>query len=336
MSDPRANRTSDEGYLLISLVVVCFLLILALGIAAPRVAKQLERDREVESEHRALEYVRAIQLYYKKTQRYPSSIEQLLGTGTTGISAATNVKYLRQQYKDPLTRDDYRLIQVGTAKTEVKGFFGEPLAGAPAGNLGSVAGMQSNAGGTGGSAFGGSTPGTSAGSGSSFGSTSSFGSSSSFGGTQASGSTGSSNGSGLSSGSSQASGSAGGSGSSTGSSFGSGTSATSFQGSKGAFLGVGSNAKGAGLVEWNGSENIQDWEFLYDPRVELLKAKVSIFGGSPAASGSGSLGGSIGAGSTSIFAPTSGSSSSGTGGLSGTPSSVSPTGSFGSGSTPQQ
>ena len=56
------SHDGEEGYLLLWLVVVCFLLLLALGVAAPRVAKELERDREVESEHRAGEYVRANQL----------------------------------------------------------------------------------------------------------------------------------------------------------------------------------------------------------------------------------------------------------------------------------
>ncbi len=291
MNQAPKSRPNDEGYLLIGLVVVCFLLILALGIAAPRVAKQLERDREVESEHRAQEYVRAIQLYYRKTQRFPSSVDQLLGSGTTGVSSAANVKYLRQQYKDPLTKDDYRLILVGTAKTEVKGFFGEPLQGAAVGNLGSVAGMQSNPGAAGGGAFGGSTLGGSS-------SNSSLGGSSSGTGVSSAGQ-GSAGSQALTGATSTSGGAAG----SSASSFGSGTSATTFQGSKGAFLGVASNAKGHGLVEWNGSENIEDWEFLYDPRVELLKAKVSIFGGSPAASGNGSFGGLPGAGSTSIFAP---------------------------------
>ncbi|MGI4756312.1 MAG: hypothetical protein ACRYGF_05615, partial [Janthinobacterium lividum] len=159
MTTPVPARRGEEGYLLLGLVVVCFILVLVLGIAAPRVSKQLERDREVESEHRAQQYVRAIQLYYRKNQRFPTSIDQLLGSGTTGISSATNVKYLRQQYKDPLTNDDFRLIHVGEAKTEVKGFFGEPLQGLPVGNLGSVSGMQSNPGGSGASAIGGSTPG---------------------------------------------------------------------------------------------------------------------------------------------------------------------------------
>lgn len=270
-------ETGEEGYLLLGLVVVCFLLLLTLAIAAPRVAKQLERDREVESEHRAQEYVRAIQLFYRRTKRFPTSVEELLGTGTTGgMSSALQVKYLRQQYKDPLTGGDYRLILVGKAKTEVKGFFGEPLEGAPIGSLGSVAGMQSSSGFSNPATTSGSTSGAG-----SNGSGLSFGSGMSFGGTQSGSATGSASGSSIA---------AAMSGSEISSSSSSGTDATSFQGSKGAFLGVGSNAKGHGQVEWNGSENIEDWEFLYDPRVEVLKAKVSIFGGSPAASGSGSLG----------------------------------------------
>ena len=44
------------------------------------------------------------------------------------------------------------------------------------------------------------------------------------------------------------------------------------------------------MIEWNGVAEIHEWEFLYDPRVELLKQKVSLFGGTPAASGTGSLG----------------------------------------------
>ena len=312
MTKQQPKHSKDEGYLLLGLVVVCFILLLFLSVAAPTVAKELERDRELESEHRAQEYVRAIQLYYRRTQRFPTSVEQLLGSGTAGTSTIANVKYLRQQYKDPLTHDEYRLILVGQAKTEVKGFFGEPLQGAPTGSLGSVAGMQSNPGGQGAAAIGGSTPGTAAGSSSGF----------SLGGA-ANGAAGVGNSSSQPGTAGSSTGSIFGSVSNPGSSFGSGTSATTFQGSKGAFLGVGSSAKGHGLVEWNGSENIEDWEFLYDPRVELLKAKVSLFGGSPAASGNGSLGNLQNSGS-SLFGAT---SSSGSNGASGTQSG------FGFGST---
>ena len=280
MTRPISSRDREEGYLLLWLVVVCFLLLLALGVAAPRVAKELERDKEVEAEHRAQEYVRAIQLYYRKNNTYPTSLEQLLGTGSTGTPTALNIKYLRQQYKDPLTRDDFRLIHLGEAKTEVKGFFGDPLPGMPVGNLGSAAGSQSNL--AGGSNFGSSTA--------SLGSSSATAAASgALGATAAAGATPPTTADGtppaLAVGSTVSVGTPSGS-----TPFGgAGTSATSFQGSKGGFVGVGSNAKGPGLVEWNGSADIGDWEFLYDPRVEALKAKVSILGGSPAASGSGNI-----------------------------------------------
>lgn len=278
----RRPPEGEEGYLLLGLVVFCFLLALALGVAAPRVAKQLERDREVESEHRAQEYVRAIQLFYRKNNRFPMSVDEMLGKSQSGISlggTSTNVHYLRQQYKDPITGGDYKLIHFGEAKTEVKGFFGEPLQGLPVGNLGSAAGLASNLGGN--STLG--SPGNP---------TSPSGPGTSSAPTSTSGSTTGATGSTDSTSSSSA-------GTTTGSQAGSqtdvtstlgGNNASSFQGSKGVIIGVGSNGKGHGLVEWNGSENIEDWEFLYDPRVEMLKAKVSIFGGSPATSGNGSLG----------------------------------------------
>ena len=322
--DPRPplqpSRPGEEGYLLLGLAVACFLLLLALSVAAPRVAKQLERDRELESEHRALEYVRAIQLYYKKNNSYPTSVEQLLGSGAAGgpvsIGPGASLKFLRQRYKDPLTGDEFRLIHPGEAKTQVKGFFGEPLQGIPTGNLGAAQGMVSSINATPAGTFGGSSatgvPASATGAG-----TSSFGSSA-FNNSGSGTSTGTGTG---------ATGTTGTSTTGTGSSMG-GTSATNFQGSKGAFLGVGSNAKGPGLIEWNGSANIEEWEFLYDPRVELLKAKVSLFGGGPPTAASGSMGSGFGSptGPTATNAPN-GTNSNSTGGFG------SSTGGFGSSSS---
>ena len=297
MTAPNSETNGEDGYLLIGLVVVCFLLLLFLSVAAPRVAKQLERDREVESEHRAEQYVRAIQLYYRRNNRFPNSVDELLGNGASGISSAVTIKYLRQKYKDPLTKDDFRLIHVGEAKTEVKGFFGEPLEGLPVGNLGAVAGLQSNLGGSANQSASGSASGSSAG-----GSSSGFllgGSSATTANTAGTATTG------LSTVTTSGTQAAGITGSPAGMGSESSTDATTFAGSKGAFVGVGTTAKGHGLVEWNGSENLEDWEFLYDPRVELLKARVSLLGGSPAANGSG-------------FAPASNMSGFGTGISSGT------------------
>src|SRR5579871_2681480 len=130
-----ARRDDEQGYMLVGLIVAIFLILLALGVAAPKVARDLRREREVEAEHRANQYVRAIQLYYKKFQHYPGSLDQL--------EKSNNIRFLRQRYVDPMTgKADWRLIKVGENKTTVKGFFGQPLAGLAPG-LGSAAGMAS-------------------------------------------------------------------------------------------------------------------------------------------------------------------------------------------------
>src|SRR5580704_277852 len=135
------ERKSEEGFTLVGLVVAIFIILLVLGVAAPKVAKDLKRDREVEAVHRANQYVRAVQLYYRKFGHYPGSIEQLEKTN--------NIRFLRQKYVDPLTgKADWRLIHVGEAKTTVKGFFGQPLTGLPGSGAATGAGATSPAAGT--------------------------------------------------------------------------------------------------------------------------------------------------------------------------------------------
>src|SRR6202789_1114003 len=297
----------EQGSLLLGLVVAIFLILLVLGVAAPKVAQDLKRERDVEAVHRGNQYVRAIQLYYRKVWTYPGSLEQLEQT--------INVRFLRQRYLDPMTgKPDWRLIKMGEAKTTVKGFFGKPLTGIAPG-LGSAAGLASSgpigagaAGSSTGSAYGsssgsafGSSSGSSFGSssGSSFGSSSgsSFGSSSgsSFG--SSSGSSFGSSGPGSSFGSSSGatgstSGSTGGSTTGTGTdssgtgSTGGGTSSSGsgFPGAGGPFMGVGLPAPGDSIVVLNEQTTYKTWEFLYVPRIEQLKRQASLFGGASSAS----------------------------------------------------
>ncbi len=124
--------------MLAAALVMVFLVLLTLTIAAPTIAKEIQRDREVEAKHRADQYVRAIRVYYRKLGHYPGSVDQLEKTN--------NQRFLRQKYLDPMTgKDDWRLIHVGENKTKVKGFFGEDLPGLTAG-LGSASGLQSSTG----------------------------------------------------------------------------------------------------------------------------------------------------------------------------------------------
>jgi type II secretory pathway pseudopilin PulG len=301
------ERYEEQGFMLVGLIVAIFLVLLALSVAAPKVAQQLRREREVEAVHRGNQYVRAIRLYYRKFGHYPGSMEQLEKTN--------NIRFLRQQYVDPMTgKADWRLIKVGEAKTTVKGFFGQPLAGLTAG-LGSAAGNASagpagaGAAGSSGygasspSAFGGSSP-SGGGLGSSSPGTGGLGSSSGLGGSSgmptlggssatAGATGGAANGPPTLGGSSSGSGPTGsgpGSTNSLGSLSGNASDSSGGSMSGGApFVGVGVPKEGDSITVVNEQTTYNTWEFLYDPRIEQLYAKGALFGGG--ASGLGSAGG---------------------------------------------
>jgi type II secretory pathway pseudopilin PulG len=319
---PSETREGEQGFLLLGMIVVIFLILLVLAVAAPRAAHELRREREVEAVHRGNAYVRAIEVYYLKMGHYPTSIEQLEKTN--------NVRFLRKRYVDPMTgKDDWRVIHLGEAKTTVKGFFGKPLGGIESTSLGgSSAGSGSMT-----SSFGSSGSSGSSGSTSAFGSSGSSSSSgsggltSSFGaGSSATGSTGlSSSTSGTSSGSNG-----------IGSDSGIGSAATA-----GPIVGVGLVKSGNSIMTLNEQTTYDTWEFLYDPRIEQLKAKVNLFGGGMASTDAANLGSAsdsksstsdgFGFGSSSNSGSQSPSGSSGTGSFgsggfgSGTSSSPSPT-----------
>jgi len=241
--DGRSDRRADgeAGYMLLAVVVMVALVLIALAVAAPVITKDLRRDKEVESEHRAEQYVRAIRLYYMKTKSYPPSMEALEKTN--------NVRYLRQKYVDPLTgKSDWRIIHQPQTKTHIP--FGQELSGMAAG-LGSAAGMAS-----GGQAGGGGTSGTSITSGCSA-ANSAFcqqpsTTSTSGGSTGQTGSTGSTGGSG-------------------GGMFGDSTG--------GVIYGVGPAKTGDSILNPNQQTTYETWEFWYDPLIELLYAKANLTGG---------------------------------------------------------
>lgn len=288
--------TGEQGYMLLGLMVAVALILLALSVAASKTALSLRREREAETVRRADQYVRAIRRFYLKNRRYPGTVEQLVNTN--------NVRYLRQRYVDPLTGKEFRMIGFGHNKTTVKGFFGEPLEGLPAAGLGAAAGMQSpGIGGAGGvagpgSAFGaGATAGTPGGVGT--GATAAAGAATGTDSSAAAGGAAGASGGAAASGAGQA-GSSGATGA-FGSPGGVGSqSATTFGGSTGAIIGVGSEATGDALIEWNQQKTYQDWEFLYDPRIESLRQKAALNSGVGSA-GAGSIGqapGAFGAGNT--------------------------------------
>ena len=284
MKTPRDVSQREEGFALIVLVVMIFVILLFLGIAAPLVARDLQREKELEAVHRANQYVRAIQLYYRKFNHYPTSVDQLEKTN--------NIRFLRRKYEDPMTgKADWRIIHAGENKTTVKGLFGKPLAG-----IGTAIG-GSGIGGTS-TISGASTPGG-------------------FGSPAGTGSTGSGT-SGIGGGTQTVGGTSGMGNSGVGS-----QSATTFQGGGGPIMGIGSSKTGESILTENEQTNYEDWEFLYDPRIEQLKAKSSLFGGGIGGGAGGGIGGNTPG--TTIGSPIAPFGSTGTTGTTGTTGSTGPT-----------
>ncbi len=110
MVNPRQNgnrlpnrHAGEQGYLLLGLLFLFALILVGLAVAAPRIAKEIQREKEVETVHRGEQYKRAIQLYYRKFGAYPTSMAQLRETN--------KIRFLRQDYIDPMTRRRARLAR---------------------------------------------------------------------------------------------------------------------------------------------------------------------------------------------------------------------------------
>ena len=119
--ETRRPRTSEEGYMLAVLTLMVALLIMSLAVALPRVRDEIRRDQEIEAMHRGQQYIRALQLYYRRFHGYPTNIDAL--------EDSNNIRFLRKKYSDPLTgKDDWKPIFYGQNKAPTAiGFFGMTL-----------------------------------------------------------------------------------------------------------------------------------------------------------------------------------------------------------------
>lgn len=293
-----AQKKRQKGYIMLAVLLVMTIMLIALSIEVPRIAQEIQREKEEELVHRGREYAMAIKRFYHKMGFYPASLDQLEGTN--------NLRFLRKRYKDPMTESgEFKLVHVGEAQinlTNSVGGLGTPgQANGTAGNANATGPGTSGLGSTG------STTGGSAGS-SGFGS-SGFGSGSgalnsgglNSGGLNSGGSnSGGLNSGGLSSGSTGlSSGSSGlnsgGLGSGGLGSGSQGTSATGATGTSGTnqpttgqmgslttqnigngtggqgggqIIGVVSTSKRKAIKTFNQSDEYDEWLFVYDPRVE--------------------------------------------------------------------
>src|SRR5258708_36003374 len=128
----RRRKTTEQCYMLISVMILLAIFLIAMAVGVPKVAESIQRDREVETMRRGKQYIRAIQLYYKKFHAYPPSLDALVKTN--------EIRFLRKKYIDPMTgKDDWKPIMFCQNKTPMAmGFFGQPLGGAGCGAMAGI------------------------------------------------------------------------------------------------------------------------------------------------------------------------------------------------------
>jgi hypothetical protein len=129
---------------------------------APNILTQGRREKETEMIWRGKQYTRAIKLYYRKTGKFPTSMDDLTKPKFGSL------RFMRQAYKDPMNNKDggWRLIYVGPTgqligslkppqTLQLSGLAGAggALPGTPAAQLGAQSAGQ-NAGQTTGQTFG--------------------------------------------------------------------------------------------------------------------------------------------------------------------------------------
>jgi type II secretory pathway pseudopilin PulG len=115
------GKPGEEGYILLAVIFLMAIMALWLAVALPKMSRSIQRDRDLETMHRGKQYIRAVQLYYRKFGAYPPSADALVKTN--------DIRFLRKKYVDPTTgKDDWAPIQFGQNKVPTAmGFFGQPL-----------------------------------------------------------------------------------------------------------------------------------------------------------------------------------------------------------------
>ena len=105
---PKPRRREEGGYALLMAIFLVATMILAATVAVPPLLTEGRRGMEEEMIWRGEQYERAVGLYYRKFNKYPTKVEDL-------TRLTNGVRFLRQAYKDPMNKEDgsWRFIYVG-------------------------------------------------------------------------------------------------------------------------------------------------------------------------------------------------------------------------------
>jgi len=100
---PSSRR--EAGYAMLLVFLMAAIIAIGLYRELPRFAFEQQRAKEEALIERGEQYKRAIQVFVRKMNRYPATIEELESTN--------NIRFLRKRYIDPMTgKDKWRLIHV--------------------------------------------------------------------------------------------------------------------------------------------------------------------------------------------------------------------------------
>lgn len=105
---PRERAPNESGYAYLMALFLVLALVISSTIAVQSATTTAKREREDDMIWRGSQYVRAIRLYYKKTGKYPQTLDDL-------EKGQPQLHFLRAAaYKDPMNRADgtWRFIYV--------------------------------------------------------------------------------------------------------------------------------------------------------------------------------------------------------------------------------
>ena len=103
------SRKNQGGYAILLVLFFVTLMLLATISIAPNVLTEGRREKEKEMIWRGNQYARGVKMYYRKTGKFPTSMDDLIKPKLGSL------RFMRQAYKDPMNakEGDWRLIYVG-------------------------------------------------------------------------------------------------------------------------------------------------------------------------------------------------------------------------------
>jgi hypothetical protein len=108
---PTVRKRSERGYALLVVIFLVTVLLLSTMVVTPNILTEGRREREKEMIWRGNQYIRGVKLHFRKTGRFPTSLDDLTKPKLGSL------RFMRQAYKDPMNKEDgsWRFIYVGPA-----------------------------------------------------------------------------------------------------------------------------------------------------------------------------------------------------------------------------